>query len=114
MAEGEKGRPTKYKPEYADQAYRLCLLGHTDSELSEFFEVNEDTIHEWKKRHEDFSESVKRGKLVADANVAEGLYKRAIGFEYDEVTFEKVNVKIDGVEEDDDIKIEPYKKKDCH
>ena len=29
------GRPTKYKEEYAEQAYKLCLLGATDKELSE-------------------------------------------------------------------------------
>ena len=27
------GRPTKYKDEYVEQAYKLCLLGHTDEEL---------------------------------------------------------------------------------
>lgn len=76
------GRPSKYKPEYAEQAYKLCLLGHTDKELAEFFEVNEDTIHEWKKVHEDFSESIKKGKGIADGNVVESLYKSAMGYEH--------------------------------
>lgn len=80
FAEGGSG-PTKYKPEYDEQAYKLCLLGHIDSELADFFEVNEDTIHEWKKVHKSFSESVKKGKANSDADVAHSLYKRATGYD---------------------------------
>jgi hypothetical protein len=79
----EGGRPTKYKDEYVEQAYKLCLLGATDKELADFFEVNEDTINEWKKVHLEFSESLKNGKALADANVADRLYQRAMGFEHD-------------------------------
>lgn len=78
-------RPTLYKEEYAEQARKLCLLGATDKELADFFEVCEDTIHEWKKVHSLFSESVKKGKLQADADVADRLYQRAMGYEHDEV-----------------------------
>jgi len=76
------GRPTKYKPEYDQQAYKLCLLGHTDAELAKYFEVNEDTIHEWKKVHISFSESIKSGKDIADGHVVESLYKSAMGYEH--------------------------------
>jgi len=31
-----KGRPTNYHPEYAEQAYKLCLLGATDEQLGDF------------------------------------------------------------------------------
>lgn len=79
------GRPTKYQEQYAEQARKLCLLGATDKELADFFEVAEDTIHEWKKVHSEFSESVKRGKTQADADVADRLYQRAMGFEHPEV-----------------------------
>lgn len=79
------GRPSKYKPEYADQARKLCLLGATDKELADFFEVAEDTINEWKRVHIEFSVSVKKGKDQADAEVADRLYQRALGFEHPEV-----------------------------
>jgi hypothetical protein len=106
------GRPTKYKSEFNDQAYKLCLLGATDKEIADFFEVNEDTVHEWKKVYPQFSESVKRGKIIADAEVASSLHKRAVGYKFDEVTYEKVDMKIDGVEEEDDeMKTEAFKKK---
>jgi len=78
------GRPSKYKKEYAEQAYKLCLLGATDKELADFFGVTESTLNLWKKEHPEFSESLKNGKEVADANVADRLYKRAMGYEHPE------------------------------
>lgn len=78
------GRPTKYKEEYADLVYKFSLLGATDEDLAKFFDVNEDTIHEWKKVHPEFSESIKKGKEQADANVADRLYQRAMGYEHKE------------------------------
>jgi hypothetical protein len=75
------GRPTKYKKEYDEQAYKLCLLGCTDAELSDFFEIDEATINRWKKSHPTFCESIKRGKKIADAEVGERLYQRAMGYD---------------------------------
>jgi hypothetical protein len=82
------GRPTKYDEGYNEQAYKLCLLGFTDAELAEFFEVHEDTINEWKTVYEEFSVSVKRGKAIADAEVAVSFHKRAVGYSYEEETYE--------------------------
>ena len=79
------GRPTKYKEEYNEQARKLCLLGATDEELASFFEVNEDTIYEWKNTHQKFSDSIKSGKELADATVAESLFKRATGYEHNDI-----------------------------
>ena len=81
----EMGRPSLYKEEYNDQAYKLCLLGATDKELADFFDVVEDTINKWKKRYENFSVSIKRGKTIADSNVADKLYQRALGYSHPDV-----------------------------
>lgn len=77
------GRPILYKEEYAEQAYKLCLLGATDSELADFFFVTETTINNWKKNYVEFFESVTRGKVQADAEIANSFYNRAKGFEID-------------------------------
>ncbi len=76
-----KGRPTKYRAEFAEQARKLCLLGATDAELADFFKVNEATINRWKRDHIDFCVSIKKGKLVADAEVADKLFSRATGYD---------------------------------
>ena len=85
-------RPSKYQEVFTKQAYKLALLGAKDKELANFFEVDVDTIHEWKKVHPQFSDSLKRGKEYADQNVSKSLYKRAIGFKFEEVTHERVEV----------------------
>lgn len=79
------GRPTEYKPEYAEQAEKLCKLGATDKELADFFVVTETTINNWKLAHPEFVESLKKGKVLADANVASKLYHRAIGYDHEAV-----------------------------
>ena len=95
LAEKKKrGRKSEYRIEYADQALKLCLLGATDKELSEFFSVSEQTLNKWKKDYPEFLESLKKGKNIADANVASSLYTRAIGYNCKATKFATSNGKI--------------------
>lgn len=75
-------RPSKYNQDYPKQALKLCRLGATDKELADFFGVAESTLNKWKEDHPEFSESLKEGKALADAEVADKLYKRATGYEH--------------------------------
>lgn len=79
------GRPSKYKPEFPQQAMKLCKLGATDRELADFFQVTESTLNLWKSEHPEFSESLKRGKAESDARVEQSLYRRALGYSHDAV-----------------------------
>ena len=88
------GRPSKYKPEYADQAKKLCMLGMTDKEMADFFGVAESTLNLWKTVHPEFSESLKGGKDLIDAQVAAKLFHRAIGYEHPEDDIRAVNGEI--------------------
>lgn len=81
----KRGRPSKYRPEYAGQAGKLCRLGATDADLSDFFEVDERTINRWKCKHSDFCQSLRPGKEEADSRVERGLYQRALGYSHDAV-----------------------------
>lgn len=84
--EGEQknpvGRPTLYKPEYAQQVYELALLGLTDVEMARVFNVDERTLNNWKQNHPEFFQSMLDGKDSADAKVAAKLFQRAIGYEH--------------------------------
>jgi hypothetical protein len=82
------GRPTKYKPEYDKLAYDYSLLGATDVIMAGYFDVCESTFNNWKIEHPSFLESLKKGKAEADVVIAKSLYKRAQGFQYDEITSE--------------------------
>ena len=79
-----KGRPTKYDESFEELAYNYTLLGATDQKLAEFLNVTETTINNWKQNYPSFFESIKKGKEKADAKVAESLFKRATGFQYEE------------------------------
>lgn len=79
------GRPSKYKPEFAEQAQRLTDLGATDRELAAFFKVAESTLNLWKLEHPEFSESLKLGKEIADKRVEQSLYHRARGYSHEAV-----------------------------
>lgn len=84
-AKGAGGRPTAYRAEYARQAKKLCLLGATDAELADFFEVSIRTIDGWKVRHGEFLQALKAGKDEADNRVERSLYQRATGYTHDAV-----------------------------
>ena len=78
------GQPTKYKIEYNEQVVKLCRLGATDKEIGDFFNVTETTINNWKKAETKFFESIQKGKIQSDANIADSLYNRAKGYEHEE------------------------------
>lgn len=88
------GRPSKYKVEYAKQAAKLCSLGATDAQLADFFEVAISTIALWKVQHTAFSDAIKVPKAEADERVEQSLYRRAIGYEHDEVDIRVVSGEI--------------------
>ena len=95
------GRDSKYQDDFADQAFKLCLLGATDTKLADFFGVSESTINRWKDKYPAFWESIRAGKVRADAEVAHSLYRRATG---EHVIVEKL-VKKDGVYEKVELKV---------
>lgn len=78
-------RPSKYKPEFAAQAAKLCALGATDAQLADFFGVAVSTVNLWKVEHREFSESIRVPKAEADERVEQSLFRRALGYEHDEV-----------------------------
>lgn len=78
------GRPSKYKDEFTEQAYKLCLLGATDKDMADFFNVDEATINRWKQSNEEFCKSLKEGKQQADSVIASKLFHRAFGYSHPE------------------------------
>lgn len=95
------GQPTKYKEEYTKMAYRLALLGADDKFLAVSFGVQESTINNWKKKHPEFLESLKKGKDKADSVIAQSLYKRAKGFDFTEKHYELKKVKTEQGEKEE-------------
>ena len=81
-AKNKGGAPSKYKKEYNEQARKLCLLGSTDESMADFFNVSVATIDNWKNKYSEFLGAIREGKVFADANVADALYNRALGYSH--------------------------------
>ena len=78
------GRPSKFKPEYVDQAKRLAsVLGATDVEIAQFFGVSDRAIYRWKLEHPAFAKALAVGKVPANNRVARSLYQRAVGYSHE-------------------------------
>lgn len=86
------GRPSSYKPEFAQQAEKLCALGATDSEIADFFEATVRTLYRWKLDHPDFCHALKVGKDITDDRVERSLMERATGYRFVEQQAIKVKV----------------------
>lgn len=64
--------------------------GLTDEQIAQNIGVKRQTLYDWKKRFPDISDTLKRGKEVIDRQVENALLKRALGYQYDEVTRESI------------------------
>jgi hypothetical protein len=88
------GRPSKYRPEFVEQAKKLCSLGATDIELADFFGIHIATLHRWKNENEAFCDALKVSKEIADNRVERSLYERASGYERDEIDIRVIDHQI--------------------
>lgn len=79
-----EGRPSKYYLDYstAEMAYQLALLGATDEQLAAAFDTTIQTIQTWRQKHPEFLASLKCGKVIADAQIANSLFHRAKGYSH--------------------------------
>lgn len=70
-------------------------MGLTDEQIAKNMGVNKTTLYDWMKKFPDISNSIKKGKAPIDFEVENALFKRAIGYEYEEVetTIEEIDGK---------------------
>ena len=84
------------KGKYADWITEDGLLllegwardGLTDEQIAHNIGINVKTLWDWKVRFDPICNAIKRGKAPVDIQVENALLKRALGYEYEEVTTE--------------------------
>lgn len=100
MATPKKKHPKKAgaRNKYISNVYpRLLEIaawsrdGRTDKEMAETLQVSEASFHLYKTKYPEFKETLKVNKDIADIEVENKLYQRALGYEYEEETIEYVN-----------------------
>lgn len=62
--------------------------GLTDEQIANNIGIKRTTLYDWLNKYSDISDALKRGKEVVDIQVENALLKRALGYSYDEVTYE--------------------------
>lgn len=57
-------RPTKYKPEFCDQAYDFMREGYSTKAFAGHIGVSLSTVYKWMDEHEEFSEAIKAAQAA--------------------------------------------------
>lgn len=72
----------------------LARDGLTDEQICEKIGIGARTLYEWMVRFPQIAQSIKKGKAPVDIEVENALLKRALGYEYEEVTTETEEIPI--------------------
>ena len=62
--------------------------GLIDEQIAANIGISRETLYQWKNKYSDISDALKKGKEIVDIQVENALLKRALGYEYTEVTRE--------------------------
>jgi len=63
--------------------------GLTDEEIARKMGITRKTLYEWMNKYGDICDAIKRNKEVADREVEQALFRKAIGYKVKEVTRER-------------------------
>lgn len=103
MSGKKAGRRGKYE-DWLDEDSLLKVQGWardglSNEQIAHNIGITAKTLCEWQNRFSEFRDTIKKGKEVVDREVENALLKRALGYEYDEVTQEPVTDKDTGITE---------------
>lgn len=103
MSDKKAGRRGKYE-EWLDRDSLLKVQGWardglSNDQIAHNIGITAKTLCEWQNRFSEFRNAIKKGKEVVDREVENAMLKRALGYEYDEVTQEPVTDKDTGITE---------------
>lgn len=87
------------KSKWGDVKEKLILVegwardGLTDEQIAKNLGIGKTAFYKYKKEYTEFADILKRGKEVIDYEVENALLKKALGYEYTEITKERVVMK---------------------
>jgi len=74
------GRPSGYRPEYAEIARGMARLGGSDFEIAEELGVTTQTVWRWRSKYPEFCYALDEGKEAFDNRIERSLAMKAAGF----------------------------------
>jgi len=107
-----KGRPPRFTPSMIQVVEEMTAEGKTIDEIAAHFNVDRVTIFRWAKKYDDFGKALKSGRDMQVERVVESLFRRATGYEYEEI--EQHGETISGKNGQDLRKVTRFKKTKKH
>lgn len=103
MSGKKAGKRGKYE-DWLDEDSLLKVQGWardglSNEQIAHNMGITFQTLYKWQDKYSELREALKKGKEVVDREVENALLKRALGYEYDEVTQEPVTDKDTGITE---------------
>lgn len=93
MARQKRRGPGKYHDWITEDGLKKLEAwardGLTDEQIAKNIGIIPNTLYTWQNKYKEIKEALKRGKEVVDIEVENALLKRALGYEYEEVTRER-------------------------
>lgn len=80
------GARSKYDDGFPEIAEGYARRGLSDADIAKNLGISLDAYYRYQKLYSEFYEAIKRGKRPANIIVENNLFKRCIGFYFDEVT----------------------------
>ena len=78
------GRKMKYDDSFPERVQELAEKGLSDREISKQLGISTTVFYEYKNEIPEFADALKKGKEPIDNEVENALYKRAMGYDYEE------------------------------
>ena len=69
-----------------NQIAEWASMGLTNEDIAHNMGIKKTTFYTWQKKYPELADTLKNAKKVADQIVENALYKRALGYSYEEVT----------------------------
>lgn len=76
-----KGRYSKFTAEIAQLIERIARIGATNDQICDIVGIDKSTLKDWFRRMPEFKRKIVNAKEIADSNVTNSLYRRAIGYD---------------------------------
>jgi hypothetical protein len=80
-AKRKVGQPTKYDAGIIPIVVKLVARGFANYEIAETLNIDEKTLYNWRREHEELAQALQRSKELIDAQVEASLLMKANGFE---------------------------------
>lgn len=103
---GKRGRKNKYHTHVfprLEEIAHWCRDGLTEEEICKRLGVSHTSFAEYKKQFPELTDTLKVNREIADYRVEDALYMRAMGYEYEEETFEEFAIDRPYLKEDGTI-----------